>query len=125
MLSKTKFAHGEQIINENRRENMKMAYTNIRSLYQYRKGFVVGIVLSLFMVLSVNALNMTAHYAMGLKEAELTKYYQARDTIIEDKSAMVFNEYITNHKNDTTAEAPIYTNIVAEANEIMKQYYGK
>ena len=125
MLSKTKFAHGEQIINENRRENMKMAYTNIRSLYQYRKGFVVGIVLSLFMVLSMNALNMTAHYAMGLKEAELTKYYQARDTIIEDKSAMVFNEYITNHKNGTTAEAPIYNNIVAEANEIMKQYYGK
>lgn len=102
-----------------------MTYAINKNVFKYRKGFIVGIVLSLFMVLSMNALNMTAHYAMGLKEIELTKYYQSRDTVIDSKTGIVFNEYMQNHKEIPNEEMPYYKKVVNEANEIMKQYYGK
>lgn len=102
-----------------------MFYNLKKYVYQYRKGFIAGTVVSLFIVLSMVALNMTSVYAMELKETELNKYYESRERLIEDKSYLVFCEYIENHMNDENMELKIYTDIVEEAEKIMEEYYGK
>lgn len=99
---------------------MKKIYELVQ---KYKVGFVAGIGVSLVIVIIMMSLNHTAVYAMEIKEAELEKYYESRDLLIEQKSYLIFYEYIENHKDDTEVTLKTYPNIVNEAEEIMDEYY--
>ncbi len=99
---------------------MKKIYELVQ---KYKAGFAIGIGVSLVIVIIMMSLNHTAVYAMEIKEVELEKYYESRDLLIEQKSYLIFYEYIENHKDDTEVILKTYPDIVNEAEEIMDEYY--
>lgn len=94
-------------------------------MQKYRIGFITGIGISLLVLVFMMSLNRTAVYAMEMKEAELEKFYDSRELLIEQKSYLIFCEYIENHKDDADVILKTYPDIVDEVEEIMDEYYLK
>lgn len=89
---------------------------------KYRKGFLTGIVASIFIVSMMLVADVSASYGAGLKEQELSLKYEERDFLINHLTEWIFIEYKIKYE-----ESPYYNfyDVVEKANDIMDEHYQR